>query len=192
MGLWGLEVAVSSVCGKLMKSHDAPMYDNECLHEKCVAWVAFFIFFPKQEEQRGLENGRRRAGFWKEHATSGKRRWMRNREKKKGQKVRQWHCNKSIKEEIKSQIHKGEWSPGKSTAKSALTQAYHQQVWRTVTYGDSQIIPIKWSSLLKEGHKIFLKLTQKEKIYTYMPKKCIYHDITWHYHFCTQQFLLRC
>lgn len=29
MGLWGLEVAVSSVCGKLMKSHDAPVYDNE-------------------------------------------------------------------------------------------------------------------------------------------------------------------
>lgn len=44
MGLWGLEVAVSSVCGKLMKSHDAAMYDNECLHGK---WVAFFSFFSQ-------------------------------------------------------------------------------------------------------------------------------------------------
>lgn len=47
MGLWGLEVAVSSDCGKLMKSHDAPVYDNECLREKVSGILNFFFFFLK-------------------------------------------------------------------------------------------------------------------------------------------------
>lgn len=53
-GVW--EVAVSRVCGKLMKSHDAPMYDNECLHEK---WVAFLsIFSPRVKRTKWIKKNK--------------------------------------------------------------------------------------------------------------------------------------
>lgn len=83
MGLWGLEVAVSSVCGKLMTSHDAPMYDNECLHEN--EWHFPFFSQVKRTKGGGSKNGEDMQVL---KGTCGKREESMNEEQRKEERTK--------------------------------------------------------------------------------------------------------